>query len=961
MELALIQAPAWGRDCPPYTMCFLAALLRQKGHRAHLFDLNNALYHTSPASLKKMWDDKDYYSYWEDPETVRHLLSSNRKIVDYYIERILGTPSRIIGFTVHFSSGWASLALAEEIKKRDSGRIVVFGGPDCSRQLKGDYYVTQPCVDVVVQGEGEQPLFDIIRSAGRLPEKRQLAGCLLLREGRIVDGGIIPGPRNLDSLPAPDYSDFRDEISLRLYRQPHRLDISDSRGCITGCHFCSEWQFWGRFRSKSGRKIFQEIQQHLRDFPQVNYFYFIGSLVNGDMDALDTLCSQLIAHRLKIQWAAQAVVRPEMDEQFLKKLRRSGCTWLSYGIESGSERVLCKMNKKFSLGLASRVLEATKKAGIEVQANFMFGLPTETREDFEQTLEFLKNNRKNIDTILASQSFCVIDKGTYLHAHPGEFGITNRNHHLYWESNEGENNYVERNRRYEEFCRLALSLGIPETSGVLKNKPDKWRLLGDYYLYKRDYASALGHYEQAERFEARTPSLSEKLATCYEEAGAFDKAGEALSRGLEAKGALGAIPLVEKRLLDRLAAVKKTAEDIRAFEAGRAKEQIGDFAALESARLNRILRYFAQRLYRDVDLEWVISGLHFNEKQKSMSRALYSHGFWQKLSNYILIETQKARKEPLVYGYPYWLVIDPCNICNLHCPFCPTGQGRNVRTKGTLGIEEFKRIMDKLGPYAVHLDLVNWGEPFLNRHIYEMVRYAKGFGCDTKIDTNLSFLSDEDAESLVCSGLDKIVVSIDGLSPATYGTYRRGGDFDKVMENLNRLIKTRRALKRTHPYITWQFLVFRHNEHEINDVLKVGKRLGVDHVGITKAFIGDKDWMPSDPAYSNYEASAIEDKEPTSRHFKEPQDAFCSWPWEAVAINTNCSVSSCCSVEEEADDFGNFFDQPFEELWNGPQYQAARRYIRDKDPKVSVVRNICIGCRHLGLINVDILSCHSFF
>ncbi len=103
----------------------------------------------------------------------------------------------------------------------------------------------------------------------------------------------------------------------------------------------------------------------------------------------------------------------------------------------------------------------------------MFGLPTETRDDFAMTLEFLKRNRENIDTILASQSFCVIDKGTYLYNNPDEFGIKYRNHHLYWESNNGENDFCERFKRYEEFCKLALSLGIPETSGVLKNKPDK--------------------------------------------------------------------------------------------------------------------------------------------------------------------------------------------------------------------------------------------------------------------------------------------------------------------------------------------------------------------------------------------------------------------------------------------------------------------------------------------------------
>ena len=155
MNLAFIQAPAWGRDCPPHTMCYLSGLVRSKGHKAYLFDLNNALYHTSSRYLRKMWDDKDCYHFWEKRELVDSLLDENKKLIDFYIEKILRTNSRIIGFTVHFSSVWASLAIAKRIKEQDKNRIIVFGGPDCSRQQKGDYLITRDCVDIVVHGEGE--------------------------------------------------------------------------------------------------------------------------------------------------------------------------------------------------------------------------------------------------------------------------------------------------------------------------------------------------------------------------------------------------------------------------------------------------------------------------------------------------------------------------------------------------------------------------------------------------------------------------------------------------------------------------------------------------------------------------------------------------------------------------------------------------------------------------------------
>ncbi|MDD5165962.1 MAG: radical SAM protein [Candidatus Omnitrophica bacterium] len=885
MKIAFVQAPAWGRDCPPYTMCLLAALIRQKGHQAYLFDLNNTLYHTSSRSLKNNWDNKDCYSFWEDRGSVCAFLQENKRAIDFYVDKILKTDSRIIGFTVHFSSVWASLEIARLIKERDKNRIIVFGGPDCSRQQKGDYLIQQDCVDVVVHGEGETPLCEIIDNLDGIKGLNSLKGCLLLRDGRICDGGYVAGPQDLDSLPLPDYSDFKDEIKLRMYREPNRLDIFDSRGCITHCHFCSEWQFWGKFRSKSGQGIYREIVQHMQDFPQVKYFYFIGSLVNGNIEALEGFCDLVIANNLKIEWAGQAIIRPEMSEGLLRKMKRSGCAWLSYGIESGSQKVLDKMNKHFSLEIASRVLADTKKAGIATQANFMFGLPTETLDDFKQTLEFLKDNRKYMDTILASQSFCVIDKGTYLYNHPEEFGIKNKEHHLYWESNNGENSYPERLRRYEEFCRLALSLGVPETSGVLRNKPNKQQLLDDYLRYVNDKES--------------------KLNSGYEEP--------------------------------------------------------ADYSLIESAQLSEILQYYAKINYKGVDLTKIFSDFDFNEKQQSMCNVLYSHGLMRKLSNYILVDVQKKRREAVLFGYPYWLVIDPCNYCDLSCPFCPTGQKREARTKKQLSFQDYKSIIDKLGPYLIHIDLVNWGEPLLNEKIFEMISYAKRYRADIKIDTNMNHLDEKGIEKLILSGLDKIVVSIDGLSQESYAKYRIGGNFGLAMNNLKLLVKKRKELKKAKPYITWQFLVFRHNEHEVQEALRLGQNLGVDHVGITKAFIGEKDWMPLDPQYCNYDADKINDKDLTFNYFKSDADALCNWPWEAVAINTNGSVSPCCSVEEEKDDFGNIFSLPFEDFWNKEKYQAARNYIRHKEHNAPNEENVCAGCRHAGLINIDILSCHSFF
>jgi MoaA/NifB/PqqE/SkfB family radical SAM enzyme len=266
----------------------------------------------------------------------------------------------------------------------------------------------------------------------------------------------------------------------------------------------------------SGERVFRELKEHVDRFPRVSHAYFIGSLLNGDLRALERFCDRALESGMRLSWEGQAIVDPRMDRRLLGKMARAGCVWLGFGIESGSEALRGRMNKGFSNEDALRNLKDAHDAGIRVQANFMFGLPTETREDFEQTLRFLTLCRPHIDSVLASQSFAVLDKGTALHRRAGEFGIEGRDHHLYWTSDNGTNDYAERFRRYEKFCSLALELGLPETSGVLRVKPDKWLLLGRYHMRREDYSSAVRCLERSALEEAAGRSARADLAECRE-------------------------------------------------------------------------------------------------------------------------------------------------------------------------------------------------------------------------------------------------------------------------------------------------------------------------------------------------------------------------------------------------------------------------------------------------------------
>ncbi|MCB4791217.1 MAG: radical SAM protein [Elusimicrobia bacterium] len=311
--------------------------------------------------------------------------------------------------------------------------------------------------------------------------------------------------------------------------------------------------------------------------------------------------------------------------------------------------------------------------------------------------------------------------------------------------------------------------------------------------------------------------------------------------------------------------------------------------------------------------------------------------------NYKLIELQKRLRTQIVIGYPYWLTIDPSNICNLKCVFCPTGQRRGTRVQATLSFNDYKKIIDKLGPYLFHIDFCNWGEPLLNKDISRMITYTKErFSPEIKLDTNLNVeLSKDDAVALIKSGVDWISASIDGASQEVYEIYRRDGNFEKALSNLKLLVKVKKDLNKEIPHIHWQFLVFKHNEHEIDKAKAMAKEIGVDSIGFTAPFCSPE-WVSNKDEFNRYKV--VEDK----IEFK-PVEQICGWLWDGITINADGSVSPCCSVEDQKDDFYEFFKKPFWMIWNGKKYRVARKFVKDRTkPKEN---NVCTNCDHIGVSN----------
>jgi len=484
MKVALVLCPAWSREVPHLAIAILSACLRRNGHEVFVFDLNNDFYHNCIEKYKTKWR-KEEDLFWTENSFVSGFISEHEHIIRKAVKNILATDAQVIGFSVYFPTELMSLELARRIKEIDSQRVIVFGGFQCLREIKGKEFINDSSVDIVVMGEGEQTIIELTETIESKGVIDFCEGVMLKRNGCIIDCGNRAPITELNSLPFPDFRDF----SPYLYEKSNAFPLLSSRGCFQDCVYCTVNIFWDKYRSTNAERMLMEIKLQLKRFNCIDTFIFYDPLLNGNIKELSRFCDFIndevdkgIIHPIK--WTGQAIIRPEMTRRLLRKMRKAGCWGLSYGIESGSQNVLDKMRKHFKISDAESVIRYTHRAGIKVSLNFMFGFPYETEEFFQETLDFIKRNRQYIDFVLPSESFCYIDKGTYLYEHAEEFGVLPNPHTSFWESIDGKNNYTERLKRFRIFCELACSLGIAIGMSRDKVKIFEQQTLAKYFAYK---------------------------------------------------------------------------------------------------------------------------------------------------------------------------------------------------------------------------------------------------------------------------------------------------------------------------------------------------------------------------------------------------------------------------------------------------------------------------------------------
>lgn len=289
------------------------------------------------------------------------------------------------------------------------------------------------------------------------------------------------------------------------------------------------------------------------------------------------------------------------------------------------------------------------------------------------------------------------------------------------------------------------------------------------------------------------------------------------------------------------------------------------------------------------------------------------------------------------HGNPFTVSIEPTTSCNLRCPECPSGLRQFTRPTGALSLELYRDIIDQLSPDLFYLILYFQGEPYLNPLFFKMVEYARQKRIYTATSTNAHFLNDNFARKTVESGLDRIIISLDGLDQESYEKYRVGGSVDKVFEGTRNLVRWKKVLKSRTPYIILQFIVFSTNEHQVGNLKKLAKELGVDKLELKSAqvynFEDGNDLIPLNSDYARYKMQNGKFR------IDNPLNNHCLRMWRGCVITWDGLVVPCCFDKDAGHQMGDLKINRFDEIWRGEKYDTFRKKLFTSRKEIDICRN----------------------
>lgn len=436
-SLILMLIPEWANTFPPYNLCRLAGITKKAGYKTEIIDVNSIAW-----NQRKDWDtDYDpwhlgYMQRWMGTEYYKWIHPHLKSLLDEYVDIVVEKNPTAVGFTIYDCNLETVTYFVKKLKQKAPHIRTIAGGGlfNTSDYIghAGDHGRAAALIDALdfmASGEGETMVLEIMEA---IEEEK---------DGRLY---IQPLKQriDLDFLPPPDYT----SINFNNYEFPDMVAMELSRGCIAKCTFCDETHYW-KYRDRIAHRVIDEIL-HLFD-QGIRKFWFIDSLVNGNIKEFRAILQGIIAAGLPekgFHWMGQARVDKRMDYEYFQDIEKSGgALSLSFGVESGSNKILEDMKK----GITALEIEENFKHSSDCNVNagvmLIAGFPTERPQHFYETLTLLWRMRNyNMSYIGPGSIGCIITRDTALGMQPQRFGVSPAQLGNHWSTRDLMNTKIHR-------------------------------------------------------------------------------------------------------------------------------------------------------------------------------------------------------------------------------------------------------------------------------------------------------------------------------------------------------------------------------------------------------------------------------------------------------------------------------------------------------------------------------------
>lgn len=259
----------------------------------------------------------------------------------------------------------------------------------------------------------------------------------------------------------------------------------------------------------------------------------------------------------------------------------------------------------------------------------------------------------------------------------------------------------------------------------------------------------------------------------------------------------------------------------------------------------------------------------------------------------------------------------------------------------------FHSVIDQLSPFISYLTLYFQGEPYMNPRFFDFIAYARSKKMYVSSSTNGHFLSPESAVETVQSGLNRLIISLDGANQEAYGSYRAGGSFQRVIAGIKALVDAKKELKSNRPFLVLQFLVLKTNQHQLAGVKKLGKSLGVDKVEFKSAqfkhFRDGNPLIPDLEKYSRYQKIADDSGSGIRYRFKNTMPRHCFRMWSSCVITWDGKVVPCCYDKDARHILGDVAVNPIRKIWKSKETDIFRQQILEEREKIDICQNCLEG------------------